>query len=229
MKLISIGLLFISASLGQLATLGVGGVGGKATVISLVATSNCMFLPNGAPCTITTTTAGSSLVLVYHNSLVVGSISGASTDQGQNATQVPSCQGSTTSAGSYDVWYILSATTGTTTVTAASIGNTHLTAYEVNVLTAVDGSCSVLNNQSASTTPQSPSITPSVNPTFIASLLSPTGVCTGIHAGNTFTNDSTLGGYCTAHLITTGAGAQQAQWDTTTNGMFGTLIVAFKH
>jgi hypothetical protein len=203
-----------------------GGGGGSISLIKITTCGNPQ--PSGLACTITATSPGSSLVvaMLLENPLnTIGSVTDSASDVFQ---QVPSCTGSTAGAGAYDSWWLPVVTAGTTSITVVTIGGSgvYLTIYEVNALTTVSPACQVLNTQGPSTTPAGPSVTTSVQPSFVVGALSPTGNCTG--GTGAFTNDTTLGGYCTSHLITTGTGGQQPAW-TSTSSVYGAFTASFYH
>jgi hypothetical protein len=207
-----------------------GASGGGA--ISLVHANVCAGnpQPSGTACSITSTTSGNSLVVSINLINAANTVSTVTDSSGDTFTHVTtgSCPGAGTSgAGANDFWWIAAATAGTTTVSVTTgAAGTYFTAYEVNKLTGLDATCLTTNAQGPSTTPTSPSLT-NISPiSFIVAVMAPTGNCTGITGA--FTNDTTLGGYCEAHLITSSAGANQATW-TASSSTYGSSIVSFKN
>jgi hypothetical protein len=62
----------------------------------------------------------------------------------------------------------------------------------------------------------------------VVSVANDQGTVTGIKSGNTFVNDSTIGGEGWAHFIASSIGTYAPQWTTSTSGTFCSSTVSFK-
>ena len=129
-------------------------------------------------------------------------------------------------------WYAQNSVAGATSLTltastaAARVGVVIWEFSGVDTAAALDQT-SVLNDQSSTATPVSAAVTTSAVGVVIA-LAEVANSVTGITPGNSFTNDSTIMANGWAHLITSAAGSNAAQWNQNSSGVYSSTTVAFK-
>lgn len=202
--------------------------------ISLVRVTSCGSGPYPATtCTIPATASGHLIVVAW--SSVFGTtptISSVTDNAGNTYAEAGSARAvDSATVGMIDIWYARNSNAGATsiTITPNPSGNQGAAVVwefaNADTVAPLDRT-SVLNSQPAATTPSGAPVTTSA-PGVIISLLMPSSSLTGIHAGNAFTNDSTIYGVGWARLITSSAGTYAAQWDTG-SGTYASSTVAFR-
>lgn len=185
---------------------------------------------NGTDTTITATSGGALIIVVYLNPASGGGLS-VTDSSGDTFTKVAGGSGTTTGVGFYEIWYVNPATAGTTTFHMNSIGgggNYRGMIYEVAGLapsSVVDAS-GVVANQSSSTTMTGPSITTTNAKDFVVTQVAQANNCTSTPSG--FTQDSNLSGNCWDSRTTSATGTFNPVWAQDVAGTYGAGIVAFK-
>lgn len=186
-------------------------------------------------CTIPATGTGNVLVVGWTSANGGGAatISGV-TDNVQNIYQEAGSARATDSGGNTmtDIWYAENSVSGATTVTItpSPSGSGTAVIWElsgVEPFSPLDQT-SVLNSQSATTTPSGASVVTTLPTEVIISIANSQGTITGITSGNSFTNDSTASSEGWAHYIASSAGTYAPQWTASTSGTYCSSTVSFK-
>lgn len=167
-------IFLIVGLLGVLLTLSLPSSATQARVQHKVVAGSC-----GTSCNLTVTSTGTGNLLVVHCYPNAAASTCTGVSGGGTWTHPASCAAtSTTAAGATDFWYALSSTSGTTTVTVTfSAANSSGNAFEFEEISTTAtpwtfGGCGTpLSNQTATTSPKSPSLSPtgSGSSNFVAS------------------------------------------------------------
>lgn len=187
-------------------------------------------------CTIPSTGSGNLLVAVWTSGSGGGGTTIASmTDNAGNVyAEAGSARATDTSANTMaDVWYAGNSIPGALVVTITpSPSGTSGTAViwefsGVQPFTPLD-QATVLNSQSATTTPLGSAVATTFPAEVVISLLNSAATVSGISSGNAFFGDSTSGGEGGAHFLASTTGTYAPQWTTLTSGTFCSSTVSFK-
>ena len=132
-----------------------------------------------------------------------------------------------------DIWYAQNSVAGATVITITpSPSGTSGTAviWEFSGLEPFSplDQTSVLNSQSATTTPLGASVVTTSPAEVVVSLVNSAGTVTGIESGSSFASDSAAGGEGGAHFTASSTGSYAPQWTTSTSGTFCSSTVSFK-
>jgi hypothetical protein len=199
---------------------------GTGTTISLVHFSACPSQNWTGSCTISSTTAGNSLVVGFtsNNGQGTALITAVTDNAGDSCTQVPGARSTnTTPNSSADIWTCFGGKGGATSisVTTNATATGELGVWEVANVQSVDAKCAG-NSQPASATPSGCALTTTVASEFLVELADYQGSITGMNAGNAFVSDSTQQGNGFAHLIVSSRGTYNAQWASSVAGTYNT-------
>jgi hypothetical protein len=204
--------------------------------ITLVQVRVCGQQAFPSTCTISSTGSGNLIVIGFQMAGGVNTattVSSVSDNAGNTYSEVPAARAIDTGAKTViDLWYAQNSASGATSVTitpSASV-NAGAVIWEFSGVdrTAPLDQSAVLNSQAATITVSGAPLTVTSTPEkVIISIAEVADNVTGIVAGNTFVNDSTLMGNGWAHLITSAAGTYKAQWTQSPAGTFDSSTVSF--
>lgn len=193
----------------------------------------CPILNITDDCTISSTGSGNllvALITMNNTTSVTASMTGGGT-----WVQGTTCRAtSTTAAGSTDIWYVASSTSGATSfeVTTVSTGNPSIGIVFYELTGHNSGApfdvCAVLSNQTASTNPQGPTVTPAAAGGAVLSLICTAGDASAVASPFTFSGGASppLGaGF--GHRYSAPASANTPSW-TNTNSAWCGSTAAFK-
>ncbi len=205
---------------------------GTGTTISLVHFSACPSQSWTGSCTITSTTAGNSLVVGYtsNNSQGAALITGVTDNAGDTCTQVIGARSTNvTPNSSADIWTCFAGHGGATsiTVTTNAVATAELGVWEVANIQSVDAKCAG-NSQASSATPSGCPLITTVASEFLVEIADYQGSITGMNTGNAFLSDSTQQGNGYAHLVVSSKGTYAAQWASSLAGTFNSSGVSLK-
>jgi hypothetical protein len=187
-------------------------------------------------CTIPSTGSGNVLVAAWTSENGGGGTTIASVmDNAGNVYQEAGSARAADTGGNTmaDIWYAESSVAGATVVTITpSPSGTSGTAViwefsGVQPYSPLDQT-SILNSQSATTSPLGSSVATTSSPEVVVSLANTQGTVTGIKSGNSFVSDSAVGGQGWAHFITSSTGTYAPQWTTSAAETFCSSTVSFK-
>ncbi len=187
-------------------------------------------------CTIPSTGSGNVLVAAWASENGGGGTTIASvTDNAGNVySEAGGARATDTSANTMaDIWYSENSVAGATVVTitpspSGTAGTAVIWEFSGVEPYAPLDQTAVLNSQSATTTPVGASVVTTSPTEVVISVANAQGTVTGIHAGNSFSSDSTAASEGWAHLIASSAGTYAPQWTTSTSGTFCSSTVSFK-
>jgi hypothetical protein len=203
--------------------------------ITLVHVTSCgpQTFPSSS-CTIPSTGSGNLLVVAWASGSGgdATTITGITDNAGNLYAEAGNARSSDTGGNEMaDIWYAKNSTAGATTVTvnASPSGSGAAVIWEFSGAdpnSPLDQT-GVLNSQAATTTPTGAPVTTTSPSEVVISVANVEGSVTGIHSGNSFTNDSTVSGEGWAHFITTSSGAYSAEWNTSTSGTYCSSTASF--
>jgi len=191
----------------------------------------------GTTCTIPSTGSGHLIVVGWQiggGSNTSTLISSITDNAGNTYTEAGAARSIDTNTGTVvDIWYAKNSASGATSVTitpSLSVANAGAMIWEFSGVssTAPLDQTAVLNSQAGTTTPTGAGVTTTSSTEVVVSLAEVAGSLTGIHAGNPFTNDSTLMSNGWAHLITSSTGTYAAQWNQSSAGAYASSTASFK-
>jgi hypothetical protein len=133
---------------------------------------------------------------------------------------------------SADIWYAADSLPGTTSVTLTPRPNGSQGAAVIWEFSGVSTTSPLaqsasLKNQSSTTTPVGAAVTTTSADELIISIAAGAQSITGIHQGNSFTEDSSVRSNGWAHLVAASTGAYSAEWNESPSGQYCTGTVAF--
>ena len=179
----------------------------------------CNSVASASNCSLAQTTVGGDCLWAVVGLTGSASIASIGTDAGDNFSPVASTTGQITSGGySIGDWKGDSDIGGAEnlSITTSTGGNWWAALYEVSSCT-VDQK-GTLSNQSASTSPVSPSLTATAgNELSIAAIVSPSGGILTIHSGNSYIADSSIAEFGFAHLTSISIATFQAEWSSSSS------------
>jgi hypothetical protein len=202
--------------------------------ITLTSVTNCGPTSFPAACTIPSTGAGQLLVIGWTggqgSNAVVTSITD---DAGNTYTEAGAAKATVSSEGlTSDIWYAADISAGATsiTITASPQGSQGAAViWEFSgASTSPLDQTAVLDSQPASTAPSGASVTTTAAHEVVVSIAPSRYEITGIHAGDNFTEDSSIAGNGWAHRITTSSGGRHAEWTETASGVYCSSTASFK-
>jgi hypothetical protein len=201
--------------------------------IALVHVTSCG--PGSFPmaCTIPSTGSGNLLVVGWTGGTVPSLLRSISDNTGNVYAEATGARSADWSADvSADVWYAADSLPGTTSVTLTPRPNGSQGAAVIWEFSGVSttsplAQSALLKNQPSTTTPVGAAVATTSANELIVSIAAGAQSITGIHQGNSFTEDSSVRSTGWAHLVAASTGAYSAEWNESSSGQYCSSTVAF--